>query len=152
MTGPLHTHKKIHGKKRVLPASGDYSSRSITSIACAAFLAAPRAWITVAVPVAASPPAYTFHRQRRNASPAITVPRMSGFNFRSFTYQERIWSLPSLLPAVAGGILSVVWFDLFMARLAGRLEGRNIGLADPRGPYSFLRACTSFPTVSCASP
>ena len=31
-------------------------------------------------------------------------------------------------------------------------QGRNIDLADPRGPYSFLRACTSFPTDSCASP
>jgi hypothetical protein len=34
-------------------------------------------------------------------------------------------TLPDLLLAVAGGILSVAWFDLLKARLAGR----------PAGPY-----------------
>jgi hypothetical protein len=51
------------------------------------------------------------------------VAPFPAFQFRQLTDQERVWTLPDLLLSVAGGILSVAWFDLLKARLAGSPAG-----------------------------
>lgn len=124
-----------------------YSSRSILSIACAANLAAPMARITVAAPVATSPPACTFRMDVRNSSSTITLPLFPRFNSGSSlirkgfcpcaiaaikTSASRVKWLPSMGAGSGRPVVSRSHISILMHRsdLLARLRGGAAGAGD----------------------
>ena len=81
--------------KDVFLPSRSYSSRNILSIAYAACFAAPMPRISIALPIVTFPPAYSFRREVRNCTSAITLSLFSLFSSGNSLRRRRYGPCPT---------------------------------------------------------